>query len=177
MWQILTIILGSGLVSALATHFLTTGVAEKKFRREKLEQLYLVARKYCELSVASTDRPFSPDRRKEYEQTRDNCWMLTHLYFPDLLPAFSTFHDDFERFLDGDMEEQDMQRSGEKFVALIVSTAQKMNRPWYSRLTKPFSSKISTVIRNPVFKLLAILFLGLIGYLILIFLWNSRTYH
>jgi hypothetical protein len=60
--QILAIILGSGALSAFLTHFLTTGVAEKHFRREKLEQLYLAGRKYCETSLDSADSVFPPDR-------------------------------------------------------------------------------------------------------------------
>jgi len=94
MWQILTIILGSGVVSALTSHFLAARAADKNFRREKLEQLYLAAEKYIQDSVENAVfyRRTGPipenesadfeERRKDHDRLYHTCNMLTNLYFP-----------------------------------------------------------------------------------------------
>jgi hypothetical protein len=147
MWQVLTIILGSGVVSALATHILTTGVAEKNFRRQKLEELYLVARKYCRSLTDDAIRygmqtPKAPHEfvdfkewRKEYDQVSETLHMLTDLCFPELSPRLTTFQANFESFVkEKGTSEKELKESGARFAASIVVTAQRMNRPWYLRL-------------------------------------------
>jgi hypothetical protein len=153
MWQILTIILGSGVVSALTSHFLAAKAAEKNFRREKLEQLYLAAEKYIQDSVknAAFYRRTGPipenesadfeERRKDHDRLYHTCNMLTNLYFPHLFPALVTFAEYWEKFVfrTTGVSEEDLQRSGAKFVALIVVTAENLNKPWYLTLKNRLS--------------------------------------
>jgi hypothetical protein len=154
MWEmILIMILGSGVVSAFASHFLTTGAASKRFRREKLEELYVAARKYCENSVDDADlyrqtrRTIPPSeladfmgRRKEHDRLHDTSHMLTNLYFPELLSGLSTFEKNWESFIKGEgTSEQKVKESGATFVASIIIKAQRMNKPWYSKLKDQLS--------------------------------------
>ena len=143
MLQILAIIFGSGVVSAFFTHFLTTGAAEKKFRREKLEELYLAARKHSEglvnraISYRKQEEP-PPATRLKWEEERDRLSetveMLTNLYFPELLSGLLTFHGNFESFIkpDSNLTEKELKESAASFVANTVFTVlicELRNRP------------------------------------------------
>lgn len=153
--QILAIILGSGALSAFLTHFLTTGVAEKNFRREKLEQLYLAAVKFTHdsadyaLLFRKTEQPSEDEfkdfqeRRKDYDRLFDSCTMLTNLYFPHLGPALETFGDYWEKFVfrTTAVTENDLRQSGAKLVAQNILTARQMNRPWYLTLKDWFTRR------------------------------------
>jgi hypothetical protein len=45
--QLIVSIATSGVVSAIVTHFLSTGRAEREFRRKKLEELFMAVHTYC----------------------------------------------------------------------------------------------------------------------------------
>jgi hypothetical protein len=148
MLQILTIILGSGLVSALATHLLTTRVAETNFRRGKLEQLYLMTlqhRQHLAIKLSSPVDDKVKLLKDEYELLR-TCDMLVDLYFPELKPTIKAYQVDFYA-LDAIVEKGDgvpkakflsavkaMEASGNKFLSQAALTAQRINRPWYLAL-------------------------------------------
>ena len=96
-------ILCSGVVSTVITHRLSTGRAEREFRRKKLEELFVAIHRYCtklttwnlvSLRVMRGELDYSQAQqiRTESHTAEDNSHetiiMLINIYFPELLPAF-----------------------------------------------------------------------------------------
>ncbi len=143
-------------MSAVFTHFLTTGVAEKNFRRDKLEQLYTAASKYVQDSledaslyrtsgqIAASELKDFEKRREDHDRLFDTCHMLANLYFPELSAELATFAEHWKEFVFGTtaVSEEQLQQSGAKFIALIVFTAYKMNRPLHLKLKDWFPRRL-----------------------------------
>jgi hypothetical protein len=137
--QIITIILGSGLVSGLVTHFLSTSAEEKKFRREKLEQLYLLAFKYCRETVdVGVAIRFKEPRAKipKEDDFFEMAHMLTGLYFPKLETRLRAFEEEFSSFVmrkgpPTNEEELKLNEIAAAFVASIVIEARQLDKPWW----------------------------------------------
>jgi hypothetical protein len=77
----------------------------------------------------------------KHDRLYHTCNLLTNLYFPHLRPALVTFAEYREKFVfrTTGVSEEDLQRSGAKFVALIVVTAENLNKPWYLTLKNRLS--------------------------------------
>ena len=96
-------ILGSGVVSAIVSHYFTVTRAEREFKRKKLEEMFLALHKYC-TSIASQNIVWPAVMRGEltYNQALDAnikgqdyaighfeiVEMLVNIYFSELRPDF-----------------------------------------------------------------------------------------
>jgi hypothetical protein len=95
-------ILCSGVISAIVTHRLSTGRAEREFRRKKLEELYIAVHTYCnKLFTANIMWPrvmrgeidynqgldIFIENNSEKDNSADTAVMLINIYFPELRPA------------------------------------------------------------------------------------------
>src|SRR5438105_6769249 len=95
-------ILCSGVISAIVTHKLSTGRAEREFRRKKLEALFMAVHTYCnKLFTANLMWPRVMRGEIDYNQGLDIfiknhsekddsaeiAIMLINIYFPELRPA------------------------------------------------------------------------------------------
>lgn len=95
-------ILFSGLLATIVTHYLTTSHQEKRFKRQKLEELYFAMDGFCTLFVTfnaywpgvmegkidyntALDKAGSDTKNERFHQTAE---MLVNIYFPALLPNF-----------------------------------------------------------------------------------------
>jgi hypothetical protein len=94
-------ILCSGVVSAVITHKLSAGLAEKEFRRKKLEELYFALHTYCgklfstnmvwprvmrgEITYNDANDLIIKNHDKE-DKSHDVAQMLVNIYFPQLRP-------------------------------------------------------------------------------------------
>src|SRR5439155_18834663 len=73
----ITILLTSGLISAVVVHYLTNAREERDFRRKKIEELFLALQEWC---VAE-----NPPKSQGKIET---VTMLVNLYLPELRPEF-----------------------------------------------------------------------------------------
>jgi hypothetical protein len=95
-------ILSSGVVSAIVTHKLSTGHAEREFRRKKLEELFMAVHTYCtKLFTANIMWPRVMRGEIDYNEGLDifmkghgekdtsaeTAIMLINIYFPELRPG------------------------------------------------------------------------------------------
>src|ERR1035437_4500616 len=99
----LATILCSGVVSAIVTHKLSSGRAEREFKRRKLEELYIAVHRYCtKLVTANIVWPEVMRGKIDYNQALDlfiknnsekdessrTAMMIINIYFSELLPSF-----------------------------------------------------------------------------------------
>jgi hypothetical protein len=98
----LATILSSGVLSAIVTHKLSTGRAEREFRRKKLEELFIAVHTYCnKLFSVNIVWPRVMKGEIDYNQGLelviknqgekedsgfDAATMLVNIYFPELRP-------------------------------------------------------------------------------------------
>jgi hypothetical protein len=94
-------ILCSGVVSAVVTHKLSTGRAEREFRRKKLEELFFAVHTYCtklfsrnivwpqvmrgKISYDDANGLIIQNHDKQ-DKSHDVMEMLVNIYFPELRP-------------------------------------------------------------------------------------------
>jgi len=94
-------ILCSGVVSAVVTHKLSAGRAEREFRRKKLEELYFAVHTYCsklfsanivwprvmrgQITYNEANDLIIKNHDKE-DKSHDIAQMLINIYFPKLRP-------------------------------------------------------------------------------------------
>jgi hypothetical protein len=92
-------ILCSGVVSAVVTHKLSTGRAEREFRRKKLEELYFAVHSYCNTLFSANmiwpqvmrgevtyneANDFIIKNHDKEDKSHDMTQMLINIYFPEL---------------------------------------------------------------------------------------------
>ena len=103
--QLIVSIATSGVVSAIVTHYLATGRAEREFRRKKLEELFMAIHTFCtKLFSANIIWPrvmhgeitfdegtaFVINNLGDRDKSADIAAMLVNIYFPELRPGFQT---------------------------------------------------------------------------------------
>lgn len=96
-------ILCSGVISAIVTHKLSTGRAEREFRRKKLEELFMAVHTYCnKLFTANIMWPRVMRGEIDYNQgldifiknnsekdnSADTAVMLINIYFSRVASSF-----------------------------------------------------------------------------------------
>ena len=97
----LATILCSGVISAIVTHKLSTGRAEREFRRKKLEELFFAVHTYCNKLISANlvwPRVMSGEitydeanelnikNHDKQDKSYEIAQMLVNIYFPQLRP-------------------------------------------------------------------------------------------